>query len=1167
MTKKIVAVLLVLALLLAPLTSFAASDLKGHWAENVVREMMARGAINGYPDGTFRPDNPITRAEFTTILVSVMGYQQDASKVFADTQSHWARAAISTAHLQGVVKGYSDSMFGPDDPISREQVAVMVTKAASLPRGGQPAFTDYMEIREWAREGVIAAVSAGIFSGYPDNSFKPRTPMTRAEASVVLQKVLMYNATSASEDYTPAPRLEREQEEPETTRPSTSTSTSNDRDYYDRDYDYSERAQTYYLRTSGVHGTAGSTTTIRGNLVVQASNTTLRNYHITGDLIIASTVGNGEVWLTDVEVRGHTHVRGGGTNSVYIEGGLFQRGLTVERTPSGAIRVVYTGSTPLNITLNANDRAQTIILEGNFGTVTAESDNLLIQVADDSVVDTLNVRPGSRGTILDLGSASRVNLLCNDSPDLSVRGEGTINEVVGSRDPDISDDVAIPGRTIAVSTVSVTSETATIQVGSTLQMNSSVLPANATNRAVTWSVTGPGTITTRGLLTATGEGQITVTATAGGVTGTRTITAHAEPVTTYTVTFSQTGSGTVTATVDGMFIATPMQLPAGETVVFTAIPGPGAELIEWSVNNTIVTNQLTVTIPSLDKNYNVVANFSTPQSAGPHTLTYMLDMYPENSGAIRAVAANVPGYTAGDVIASGTELPGNSIVKIESLPSAGYEVYAWTINGLVQSGETDDHIFVNMNANMFVMLTHQLINPEPAEITIRSVTGGTVTVTQNNNPQTDNPFIAQRDDWLRFTPVPDTGYEFAYWEFEEGNSTEVPLVLHYIQENVEVVPVFTPIAPTTHQVIFTALNGTISATKDGSPIANYSSHEEGSVLVFEFTPNAGRVFSSWHGAPVGQHINNPLVITLTGPLTLTPNTLAAPPPPPGMATVTFSGLNATVTASVNGNPINSGDSVEVGSSVVLEAVPGSGYTFVSWNHLGAPVSFNNPATVVILEDIEFFAIATPPVGYNGFTVSRVGEMIRFAIYLLDADSNPIGYGDLEAKGVNLGDSAISIGMDRIPLPNFTFSGQNPTVIQMTYDDFLVTFPNVSAVNIDSAYFILEYNTLGVGPHPIITPIDEEVISLLAVNKAVAAIDALDIPVGWAVEYTLRVALGFDAHNLMAIQVIDSDDTNKVALGDGIVGGSAGDTVYVTIEYTMGTDSAIKQAFRVNIIAP
>ncbi len=162
-----------------------------HWASEAIKELSELGCISGYPDGTFKPENRITRAEFAVVLVKAYNINVAAGKVFDDTAGHWAGDYIASAYAAGIVSGYDENSFGPDDPITREQMAVLIVKAAGLPSAaGEPQFTDSAAISGWAKGAVATAAENGIINGYPDGTFRPQGNATRAEAVTVIVKAL-----------------------------------------------------------------------------------------------------------------------------------------------------------------------------------------------------------------------------------------------------------------------------------------------------------------------------------------------------------------------------------------------------------------------------------------------------------------------------------------------------------------------------------------------------------------------------------------------------------------------------------------------------------------------------------------------------------------------------------------------------------------------------------------------------------------------------------------------------------------------------------------------------------------------------------------------------------------------------------------------------------------
>lgn len=165
------------------------NDIYGHWAERQIRDLVASGAISGYPDGCFRPNQTISRAEFASMIVKVLGLSSSGTKLFADTQGHWGRYTIAAAYEAGIVSGYDTNRFGPDDPITREQMAVMIVKATGLTnQNSQLSFVDSRAISTWARSAVARTAAQKIIMGYPDNTFQPAKPATRAEAVSIISR-------------------------------------------------------------------------------------------------------------------------------------------------------------------------------------------------------------------------------------------------------------------------------------------------------------------------------------------------------------------------------------------------------------------------------------------------------------------------------------------------------------------------------------------------------------------------------------------------------------------------------------------------------------------------------------------------------------------------------------------------------------------------------------------------------------------------------------------------------------------------------------------------------------------------------------------------------------------------------------------------------------------
>ncbi|MFZ5597940.1 MAG: S-layer homology domain-containing protein [Bacillota bacterium] len=151
-----------------------------------------RAYIQGYPDGTFRPENNITRAELAAILTRVVsggrvipGEPHTCNGVPA---SHWAARQITTAIAQKWMVGYPDGSFRPEGLVTRAEMAAVFYRIKTLPPGQGTAFNDIAG--HWALGVIESAEKNGLIKGYSDGTFRPDQPVTRAEAVVMINRLL-----------------------------------------------------------------------------------------------------------------------------------------------------------------------------------------------------------------------------------------------------------------------------------------------------------------------------------------------------------------------------------------------------------------------------------------------------------------------------------------------------------------------------------------------------------------------------------------------------------------------------------------------------------------------------------------------------------------------------------------------------------------------------------------------------------------------------------------------------------------------------------------------------------------------------------------------------------------------------------------------------------------
>ena len=174
-------------------TAPAFSDVPAsYWAYADIETLAGKGIINGFPDGTFQPDGNLTRAQFVKMLVLTLGLTPGTgSTPFTDVApSDWFAPYVSAAVRAGIVSGLTPTTFGPNDTLTREQMAVLLARALKLTKTVTLHFTDAATIDAWATTGVEEAVAAGYVNGFPNGSFQPLGTAPRAQAAKVLAMVL-----------------------------------------------------------------------------------------------------------------------------------------------------------------------------------------------------------------------------------------------------------------------------------------------------------------------------------------------------------------------------------------------------------------------------------------------------------------------------------------------------------------------------------------------------------------------------------------------------------------------------------------------------------------------------------------------------------------------------------------------------------------------------------------------------------------------------------------------------------------------------------------------------------------------------------------------------------------------------------------------------------------
>jgi hypothetical protein len=170
-----------------------------YWAKPFIERLVKEGVLSGYSDGTFKPEQPVTRAQFAVILKNA--FAEDPvrkSRVFKDVPAkHWAATAIDKAYTTGFMSGYANNIFRPNDKITKSQTLVFLSNGLQLDPPTNVSKTlsvyrDANEIPETEQNGIAAATSKGLVVNYPKLTFlTPTDEMNRGEVAAAIYQALV----------------------------------------------------------------------------------------------------------------------------------------------------------------------------------------------------------------------------------------------------------------------------------------------------------------------------------------------------------------------------------------------------------------------------------------------------------------------------------------------------------------------------------------------------------------------------------------------------------------------------------------------------------------------------------------------------------------------------------------------------------------------------------------------------------------------------------------------------------------------------------------------------------------------------------------------------------------------------------------------------------------
>lgn len=165
------------------------NDIINHFAKDDIIKIYSEGVMIGKSPFEFKPNEPLTRAEAAVIISRTAGLEPQSKTIFSDVAGHYAEKYINAAAKNGYILGYPDGTFKPEEKLSRMETAALLARLAELDyHGGESEFSD-VNNAHWSFKEISALTEAGIMKGYADGTFKPNNPVTRGEMAALLWRM------------------------------------------------------------------------------------------------------------------------------------------------------------------------------------------------------------------------------------------------------------------------------------------------------------------------------------------------------------------------------------------------------------------------------------------------------------------------------------------------------------------------------------------------------------------------------------------------------------------------------------------------------------------------------------------------------------------------------------------------------------------------------------------------------------------------------------------------------------------------------------------------------------------------------------------------------------------------------------------------------------------
>ncbi|WPX08904.1 S-layer homology domain-containing protein [Anaerocellum danielii] len=518
--RRMVAVIVIFAFLFSfilPVTSVQAAfkDIdKNFWAKSLIEKWSdTYQVVKGYSDGTFKPSQYISRAEFVKLLANVIGETSiDAGTNFKDVKkTDWYYSALNS--LSRYISGYSDGTFRANKNITREEAAVICAKVFAVDQESNSkvlsTFKDENDISSWAKSYIASLVERGYIKGYPDNTFKPKRFITRAEALSILNNMV----------------------------------------------DLLLFKEGYYTSKE-----------VKGNLIINKSGIKINSFSVEGNVIIAEGVGRGNVRIENSNINGSIIIRGGGDHSVTLNNVKAQKvqvdniQATTRVTVSGSseiekvevkesARIENFSKQPLkSVVINTSKSSGVVLtLVGNAENVEILSEKSQLNIVEGNINKVIVQKTAD----LKVEANARVQMLVVNSQDVKIDSSGNVDKLrVNAEKVYVNNKEISKGQTITIMNgkpeLNAQKQASTQQTSTTATSQANANSSSSTEAGSQIVVGGVGSTISSGSVQTGGSSGSSSVSSGGSTGGTSTATVATVTVDRETVTVGQDNTINVT---------------------------------------------------------------------------------------------------------------------------------------------------------------------------------------------------------------------------------------------------------------------------------------------------------------------------------------------------------------------------------------------------------------------------------------------------------------------------------------------------------------------------------------------------------------------------------------------------------------------------------------------